>query len=32
MAHWRVVAVNQRPKLDDISVLRDAWVKAEAKA
>ena len=31
-AHWRVVAVNQRPKLDDISVLRDAWVKAEAKA
>jgi len=31
-AHWRVVAVNQRPKLDDISVLRDSWVKAEAKA
>ena len=31
-AHWRVVAVNQRPKLNDISVLRDAWVKAEAKA
>lgn len=30
--HWRVVAVNQRPKLSDISVLRDAWVKAEAKA
>lgn len=31
-AYWRVVAVNQRPKLNDISVLRDAWVKAESKA
>jgi len=31
-AHWRVVAVNQRPRLNDISVLCDAWVKAEARA
>ena len=32
IAHWRVVAVNQRPKLDDVSLLRDSWVKAEATA
>ena len=32
ISHWRVVAVNQRPKLDDVSLLRDSWVKAEAKA
>lgn len=30
--YWRVVAVNQRPKLANVSVLRDSWVKAEAKA
>lgn len=32
ITHWRVVAVNQRPKLDDVSLLRDSWVKVEAKA
>jgi broad specificity phosphatase PhoE len=31
-SHWRVVTVNQRPKLEEVSVMRDAWVKAEAKA
>ena len=28
--HWRVVAVNRRPKLNDISAPRDAGAKAEA--
>ncbi len=30
--HWRVVTVNQRPTMAEVSVMRDPWVKAEAGA